>query len=478
MITYLQRVGKALMVPVSVLPVAAVLMGVGYWLDPVGWGSQNAAAAFLIKSGSALIDNMGILFAVGVAFGLTKDQDGPAALSGLTAWLVITTLLSPGSVASLRGMAIENISPAFGKINNQFIGILCGIVAAEVYNRFYRTELPTYLAFFSGKRLVPILTAFAMLLVSFLLMYIWPVIYDGLVSIGIGVSKLGPAGAGIFGTLNRLLIPVGMHHALNSVFWFNVAGINDIGNFWGNTGIKGVTGMYQAGFFPVMMFGLVGAVCAFIDTAKPENKVKVKSILLSAAFASFFTGITEPIEFSFMFLAPGLYVVHALLTGLSLFIASSLQFTAGFGFSAGLVDFVLSSRLPLANQPYMLLIQGIVFFAIYYFLFKIIILKFNLKTLGREDMEQTNNIVASGSTNSKYGDLAKALLPALGGTDNIKEITYCSTRLRLTVKDCDLINEASIKSVASGVIKVSKTSVHVIVGPTVQFVAEELENLV
>ncbi|MGL5254611.1 MAG: N-acetylglucosamine-specific PTS transporter subunit IIBC [Brevinema sp.] len=478
MITYLQRIGKALMMPVSILPVAAILMGIGYWIDPSGWGAENIYAAFFIKSGSALIDNMGILFAVGVAFGLTREQDGPAALSGLTAWLVITTLLSPESVASLRGIDPTLISPAFGKINNQFIGILCGIVAAEVYNRFHNTELPSYLAFFSGKRLVPILTAFAMLLISSVLMYIWPIIYDGLVAIGISISRLGPLGAGIFGTLNRLLIPVGMHHALNSVFWFNVAGINDIGNFWGSTGVKGVTGMYQAGFFPIMMFGLVGAVCAFINTAKPENKTKVKSILLSAAFASFFTGITEPIEFSFMFLAPALYVIHALLTGLSLFIASSLQFTAGFGFSAGLVDFILSSRLPLANKPYMLILQGLIFFFIYYFLFKIIILKLNLKTLGRESSGQTNTIVAQEKSKNKYEDIAYELLPALGGKSNIKEIFYCATRLRLTVEDSNRIDEAGIKCITSGVIKVSKTSVHVIVGPSVQFVAAELKKIV
>ena len=258
MFTYLQKIGRALMVPVSVLPAAAVLMGIGYWIDPSGWGSGNVLAAFLIKAGSSLIDNMGVLFAIGVAFGLSKEQDGPAAMSGMVAWLVITTLLSPGSVSQLQSIPVDQVSLAFGKINNQFIGIICGVVAAEIYNKFYKTELPAALAFFSGKRLVPIITAAVMLVVSFIFLYIWPIVFEALVNFGIAISKLEAVGAGLFGFLNRILIPLGLHHALNSVFWFDVAGINDIGNFWGNTGVKGVTGMYQAGFFPIMMFGLLG----------------------------------------------------------------------------------------------------------------------------------------------------------------------------------------------------------------------------
>ncbi len=477
MLTYLQKLGRSLMVPVAVLPAAAVLMGIGYWIDPTGWGSNSIVAAFLIKSGAALIDNMGILFAVGVAFGLSREQDGPAALSGLVAWLVITTLLAPGTVAALQGIAPELVSTAFGKIENQFIGILCGVVAAETYNKFYKTELPLALAFFSGKRLVPILTASFMIVVSFILMYLWPIIFGALVNFGISISSLGPVGAGLFGFFNRLLIPVGLHHALNSVFWFDVAGINDIGNFWAGTGIRGITGMYQAGFFPIMMFGLVGAVLAFIHTAKPENTAKVKSIFLAAAFASFFTGITEPIEFAFMFLAPGLYLLHAILTGLSLFIASSFGFTAGFGFSAGLVDFVLSSRLPMANMPYMLIAQGLVFFVIYYVLFRFLIVKFDLKTLGRDVMDEEVSITST-SGSDKHTALAEKLLVALGGASNITLVSNCSTRLRLEVMDSDIVNDAQVKAVATGLIKGSKTSVQVIVGPTVEFVAAALNTLI
>ena len=478
MFSYLQKIGRALMVPVSVLPAAAVLMGIGYWIDPAGWGSGNVLAAFLIKAGSSLIDNMGVLFAIGVAFGLSKEQDGPAAMSGMVAWLVITTLLSPGSVAQLQSIPLDQVSSAFAKINNQFIGIICGVIAAEIYNKFYKTELPAALAFFSGKRLVPIVTACVMLGVSFVFMYIWPAVYGALVNFGIMISKLDAVGAGLFGFFNRMLIPLGLHHALNSVFWFDVAGINDIGNFWGNTGVKGITGMYQAGFFPIMMFGLLGAICAFIQTAKPENKNKVRSIMIAAGFAAFFTGVTEPIEFAFMFLAPGLYLVHALLTGLSLFIAASFHLTAGFGFSAGFVDFFLSSRLPMANNPWLLIVQGVVFFVLYYVIFRFAIVKFNLKTPGREDASsEENEVTLSGGAN-QHGEVAQVLLIALGGSANIVAVEHCATRLRLEVLDSSIINEAQVKSVAVGLLKGSKTSAQIIIGPKVQFVATELKNLV
>lgn len=475
MFSYLQKIGKSLMVPVAVLPAAAVLMGIGYWIDPSGWGGDSALAAFLIKAGSSIIDNMGILFAVGVAFGMSKDKDGSAALAGLVAWLVVTTLLAPGSVAMLKGIPVEEVSPAFKKIQNQFIGILCGVIAAELYNRYSKVELPKALSFFSGRRLVPILTSVVMMIVSFILMAIWPVVFGGLVTFGISVSKMGAIGAGLYGFFNRLLIPIGLHHALNSVFWFDVAGINDIGNFWAGTGTKGITGMYQAGYFPIMMFGLVGAALAFIKTAKPENKAKISSIMLAAGFATFFTGITEPIEFAFMFVAPGLYLVHSILTGISLFIAASMQWTAGFGFSAGLVDFVLSSRLPLANNPLMLIAQGLVFFAIYYFVFVAIITKFNLKTPGREEEEVGAKV--ESTTKSKHDEIALVIFEALGGKENIVSVDYCATRLRLEVKDSSIIDDKRIKSVSSGVLKPTSTSVQVIVGTTVEFVATEFKKL-
>ncbi len=476
MFSYLQKIGKALMVPVAVLPAAAVLMGIGYWIDPSGWGGDNALAAFLIKAGAAIIDNMGMLFAVGIAYGMSRDKDGSAALAGLVAWLVVTTLLAPGSVAMLKGMPIDEVSPSFGKIENQFVGILCGVVSAEIYNKFSKTELPAALAFFSGRRLVPILTSVVMMGISFILMIIWPIIFSGLVSFGITISKLGAIGAGIYGFLNRLLIPVGLHHALNSVFWFDVAGINDIGNFWAGKGTRGVVGMYQAGFFPIMMFGLLGAALAFVKTARPENKTKIKSIMIAAGFATFFTGVTEPIEFAFMFVAPGLYLVHAILTGISLFISASMPWIAGFGFSAGLVDLVLSSKLPLAVKPFMLVVQGLVFFAIYYFVFTYAINKFNLLTPGREENLE-DEFIEDTKGDNKHSIIANTLIKALGGKENITSLDYCATRLRLEIKDSSLIDEKRVKSGSSGMLKPSKTSVQIIIGPTVEFVANELKTL-
>lgn len=482
---YLQKVGRALMVPVATLPAAAILMGVGYWIDPVGWGGDNALAAFFIKSGSAIIDNMSVLFAIGVAYGMSKDKDGAAALTGFVGFLVLTTLCSPAAVSMIQKIPADQVPAAFGKISNQFVGILVGIISAELYNRFSSVELPKALSFFSGRRLVPILTSFVMIFVAFILMYIWPVIFDGLVNFGEHIQKLGSVGAGVYAFFNRLLIPVGLHHALNSVFWFDVAGINDIPNFLGGAqsieagkAVVGITGRYQAGFFPIMMFGLPGAALAIYHCARPENKAKVLGIMMAGAFAAFFTGITEPLEFSFMFVAPVLYVIHAVLTGISVFIAASMQWIAGFGFSAGLVDMVLSSRNPLATHWWMLIPQGLVFFAIYYVVFRFTITKFNLMTPGRElavagSEADGQDVNVSGGQEQDVSGLARQYIAAVGGSDNLTGIDACITRLRLNVKDSSLVNEALAKRLgASGVIRLNKTSVQIIVG----FVAEKIAN--
>lgn len=479
-LSYLQKVGRALMVPVAVLPAAAILMGIGYWIDPNGWGGDSAVAAFLIKAGAAVIDNMSMLFAVGVAYGLSKDKDGAAALSGLVGFLVVTTLLSPAAVAQIQGITLEDVPFAFNKINNQFVGILVGIFSAELYNKFSKVELHSALAFFSGRRLVPIVVSVVMILVSFVLMFIWPIIFSGLQHFGETISGMGEIGAGIYGFFNRLLIPVGLHHALNSVFWFDVAGINDIPNFLGGqssidagTAVLGKTGMYQAGFFPIMMFGLPGAALAIYKAAKPENKAKTASIMLAAALSSFFTGVTEPLEFSFMFAAPILYVIHALLTGLSVYVAASMQWMAGFGFSAGLVDMVLSSQNPLAKQWYMLLVQGVAFFAIYYFTFLALIKGLNLKTPGRE-VEEVDGSTASASEDA--GELAAQYVSALGGRDNLVVIDACITRLRLTLKDRSLISETDLKALgAMGVVKIGDNNLQVIIGPQAESIADRIK---
>lgn len=482
---YLQKVGRALMVPVATLPAAAILMGVGYWIDPVGWGGENALAAFFIKSGSAIIENMGVLFAVGVAYGMSKDKDGAAALAGFVGFLVLTTLCSPAAVSMIQKLPLDQVPAAFGKIQNQFVGIMVGIISAELYNRFSTVELPKALSFFSGRRLVPIITSFVMIAVAFIMMFIWPVVFSGLVSFGEHIQKLGSAGAGLYAFFNRLLIPVGLHHALNSVFWFDVAGINDIPNFLGGAqsieagkATVGITGRYQAGFFPIMMFGLPGAALAIYHCARPENKAKVLGIMMAGAFAAFFTGITEPLEFSFMFVAPVLYVIHAILTGISVYIAASMHWIAGFGFSAGLVDMVLSSRNPLATQWWMLIPQGLVFFVIYYVVFRFTITKFNMLTPGRElavagDESDGQDINVSTNGEQDVSGLARQYIAAVGGSANLTGIDACITRLRLNVNDSSLVNEAMAKRLgATGVIRLNKTSVQIIVG----FVAEKIAN--
>ncbi len=472
---YLQRLGKSLMLPVAALPVASILMGIGYWIDPTGWGANNVGAAFLIKAGGALIDNMAILFAIGVAVGMSDDNEGTAGLAGLVSWLVITTLLSTGAVAMFKGIDVADVPAAFGKTQTQFIGIIAGLIGASCYNKFKNTKLPDALGFFSGKRSVAIMTALASLVASLILFFIWPAIYGALVSFGKAIISTNAVGAGIYAFFNRLLIPFGLHHALNSVFWFDVAGINDIANFWGQMGdgVYGQTGMYMTGFFPVMMFGLPAGALAMYHTAKDNKKKVVYGLLLAAALSSFFTGVTEPLEFAFMFLAPGLYVVHALLTGISAVVCTLLPVRAGFNFSAGFVDWFLSFRAPMAENPWLIIPIGLAFGVIYYVVFRIIITKFNLKTPGREDDDElTENTVINGDMN----ELAKAYIEALGGKDNILTVDNCVTRLRLNVKDNSVITDKKLTSLgARGVIRPGKGSIQVIVGTNVQFVADAVK---
>lgn len=478
MMKYLQRIGKSLMLPVALLPAAALLMGIGYWFDPIGWGANRPIASLLITAGAALVDNLPLLFAIGVALGMTKKQDGASALAGIAAFLIITNVLKTGSVANLMSIPAEEVPAAFSKINNSFIGILAGAIGAFSFDKFHMVELPKSLAFFSGKRLAPIMASAIGLVVSGLLFFIWPVIFSGMVTFGTSVTGLGALGAGIFGFFNRLLIPIGIHHALNAVFFFDVAGISDIANFWGGTGIKGVTGMYQAGFFPVMMFGLPAAGFAMYQAAKPEKKHQIAALMITAGFASFATGVTEPLEFAFMFAAPLLYVVHAFLTGLSMTVAALMHATAGFTFSGGLIDFILSSRLPMANKPFLLILQGLVFALIYYTVFRILIVKFNLLTPGREEDDYFEEEEKLAFNKANYGEVAKKVLEGVGGLDNLTGVDNCTTRLRLEVKDSSLVNEKVVKeSGAFGVIKPSKTSVQVVIGPDVEFVSEELKKI-
>lgn len=481
MMKYLQKLGKSLMLPVACLPVCGILMGLGYALSPAAMqgGDITGVAAiigfFMIKAGGALIDNMSWLFAVGVGVGMSDDNDGTAGLAGLVSWLTITTVLASGTIAVLTG---ADADPAFAKISNQFIGILAGIVGATCYNRFKGTKLPDALAFFSGKRSVAIVTAVVSLLVSAVLFFVWPLVYGGLVALGSGIVSMGAIGSGIYAFLNRLLIPFGLHHALNSVFWFDAIGINDLGNFWGNTGTLGETGMYMAGFFPSMMFGLPAAALAMIHCAKPEKRKTAAGLLGAAAICSFICGVTEPFEFAFVFLAPALYLVYAILYGIFAAVSVGLGFRAGFSFSAGLTDLVFSSQLPLAQKVWLILPLGIAAAVVFYIVFRFAITKFDLKTPGREDDEANDAEMKAVLSNNDFTKVAEIVLAGLGGKENVTSLDNCITRLRLEVKDYTAVDENKIKSAGvAGVIRPNKTSVQVIIGTKVQFVADEMKKM-
>ncbi|MBO0454278.1 PTS transporter subunit EIIC [Candidatus Enterococcus murrayae] len=369
----IRRLGGSLLPAISVLPVASLMLGIGQWVN--SFQSDSFLANLLIVTGNFILGNISILFALSVSMGLAKGGDVCLPISATLAFLMITNLLKG---TFLTKMGITNFADridALEKLNNQFIGIIIGVLVAYLYNRFSETKLPKYLAFFDGPRIVPILTVLATLILGGILYFIWPYLFSLLVDFGKMISGLGSVGAGLFGFFNRLLVPTGLHNALNSVFWFDLAGINDIANFWSSKGEKGIVGMYQAGFFPVTMFGLPGAALAMYRHASNRSE-KLKSLLIANAFTAFLMGVSEPIELLFMFSFPPLFLVHACLTGLSLFVCSFFRWTAGFGFSSGLMDYVLSLRIPIANQPYMLLIVGAAAFLLYYVLFSFFINKF------------------------------------------------------------------------------------------------------
>ena len=489
MMKYLQKLGKAMMLPVAALPICGILMGLGYALAPAAMGAAGATegfayvlGVFLIKAGAALIDNMAILFAIGVGVGLAQDKDGTAGLAGMISYLMITTLLNPGTVSTIApGMIASEINQvAFAKIGgNAFIGILAGLVGGICYNKFKGTKLPDVLAFFSGKRSVAIVTAVVSIVVAAILLFVWPVIFGGLVALGNAIVGLGAVGAGIYAFLNRLLIPTGLHHALNNVFWFDTIGLGDLSAYWGaktSADMGWSVGMYMAGFFPCMMFGIPGAALAIIQTAKPGKRKNAIGIVGTAAVCAFICGVTEPFEFAFMFLAFPLYVVYAALYGIFTTIAVALGFRAGFVFSAGATDLIFSASLPAAANTWLILPLGAAAFIVFYFVFKFAITKWDLKTPGREDDQEGELKIEMASDD--YTTMAQIILEGLGGKENVTSIDHCITRLRLEVKDRLLVDEKKIKSSgASGVIRPGKTAVQVVIGPKVQFVYEEFKKI-
>ena len=485
---FLQKLGKALMLPVAVLPICGILMGIGYYLCPATMqggdieGVKNLIGFFLVKAGSALIENMAILFAIGVGVGMSEKNDGTGGIAALASWLMITTLLSTGVVTTLIPSIADNATKtlAFNKIENPFIGILSGVIGSSCYNKFKNTKLPNWLAFFSGKRCVAIIAGLVSIIVSAVLLFVWPLLFGALVALGDAVAGMGVVGAGIYAFLNRLLIPTGLHHALNNVFWFDTIGLGDLQHFWAGEISADVTwslGMYMSGFFPCMMFGIPGAALAMIQCAKPAKKKIAIGLVASAAVCSFICGVTEPFEFGFMFLAPGLYVIYALLYGIFTIITVALGFRAGFSFSAGATDLLFSSTLPAAQKTMLIIPLGIAAFVVFYFVFLFAIKKFDLKTPGREDddLEEEKNVQLASDD---YTEIAKKILAGCGGKGNIVSIDNCVTRLRLEVRDMTAVNDKAIKAAGvAGVIKPGKTSVQVIVGTKVQFVADAFSKL-
>ena len=488
MMKYLQKLGKALMLPVAALPVCGILMGIGYALAPAVMGAEGATSGaaytvgfLLIKAGGALIDNMAWLFAIGAAVGLSDDHDGTAGLAGLVSFLMMQQLLSPGVVGAVRTLEEGSVDYiAFSKIaGNSFIGILAAIIGAACYNKFKNTQLPDWLAFFSGKRSVAIVTAVVSIVVSVVLLFVWPVIFGVLVALGNGIAKMDGVGAGIYAFLNRLLIPTGLHHALNNVFWFGTIGLGDLSHYWAGDTSADVgwdLGMYMSGFFPCMMFGIAGAALAMVQTAK--NKKAAIGLVVSAAICAFVCGVTEPFEFGFMFLCFPLYIVYAALYGIFTIITYYSGFRAGFCFSAGATDLVFSASLPAAANTWMIIPLGIAAFVVFYLVFRFAITKFDLKTPGREDEDEEAAEANITLANNDYTAIAKGVLAAVGGKGNVANVDYCATRLRFEIKDHTAVDEKAVKKAgAAGVIRPSKTACQVVIGPKVQFVYDELKKM-
>ena len=487
---FLQRLGKSLMLPVACLPICGILMGIGYMLAPAAMAGEVAGfqasgiayqiGYYLIKAGGALIDNIAILFAIGIGVGMSEDNDGTGGLAALASWLMITNLLATANVTVIMPSIANNpdATLAFDKIANPFIGIIAGIIGSMCYNKFKGTQLPNWLSFFRGKRCVAIVAGVTSIVASVILLFVWPIVFGALVALGEGILGMKAVGAGLYAFFNRLLIPFGLHHALNNVFWFDTIGIGDLSNYWAGKTSADVTwslGMYMSGFFPCMMFGVPGAALAMVHTAK--NKKAAIGLLASAALCAFVCGVTEPFEFAFMFLAPVLYLIYAVLYGIFTFVTVLVGFRAGFSFSAGATDLVFSSFLPAAEKTWLIIPLGIAAFVVFYVVFRFAIQAFDLKTPGREDddAEAEKQAVLA---NDDFTEVAKVILEGVGGKENVTSIDNCITRLRLEIKDYTKVDEKKIKSAGvAGVIRPGQKSVQVIVGTKVQFVADEFKKL-
>ena len=467
----LQPLGRALMLPIAVLPVAGLLLRLGQ--------PDLLNIDFVAAAGNAVFHNLGLLFAIGVAVGFAKDGNGAAGLAGVVCFLVAVNgaealIAAPKAAAGLDAKTAAIVASDFraGALQKLWVplGIVSGLIAGGFYNRFGAIKLPDFLAFFGGRRFVPIISGLAGLALAAAAGFGWTGLSSAIDALSRFIVGAGPFGLFLYGVLNRLLIVTGLHHILNNVVWFI------IGDYHGATGDLNrffagdpTAGSFMAGFFPVMMFGLPAACLAMYHEAKPERRAEAGGLLLSLALTVFLTGVTEPIEFSFMFLAPALYGLHALLTGAAMVVMDLLGVKLGFGFSAGLFDYALNFGK--ATKPLLLLPVGVVYAGLYYGLFRFFIRRFDLKTPGRDEAP------AAARTQRAPADRARGYIEALGGAGNLTHVGACTTRLRLVVVDQGAVDEAALKALgARGVIRPSERDLQVVVGAVADQVAREINE--
>jgi len=470
-----QALGRALMLPIAVLPLAGLLLRLGQ--------PDLLAMPAIAAAGDAIFGNLGILFAIGVAVGLAKENHGAAGLAGVVGYLVATKgaevlLAVPPSVTAGVDAAYAGLATSawkakeLGKLSVP-IGILCGVIGGWFYNRYNNIKLPSYLAFFGGRRFVPIVTGGAGLLLAFVFGFGWPVLEQGMDQVIPTVGSPVEVGRFAYGVLKRILIVTGLHHIIDNLAWFL------IGDYGGVTGdLKRFfagdphAGFFMSGFFPVMMFGLPAACLAMYRCARPERRRETGGLLVSMSLTSFLTGVTEPIEFTFMFLAPLLYALHAVLTGVAMVLMYAIDCRLGFSFSAGLFDYVLNYKF--AEHPLYLLPVGALYFGVYYGVFRWAIERFDLKTPGREAAEAN----APALPVATAGDgVAPGFIAALGGAANLINVDACTTRLRLQLKNPAAIDEVALRKLGSrGVLKLGEQSVQVVLGPIADQVASEIRE--
>jgi PTS system N-acetylglucosamine-specific IIC component len=452
--TGFQQLGRALMLPIAVLPIAGLLLRLGQ-PDLLNWVAVAAA-------GKAVFDNLGLLFAVGVAVGLARENHGAAGLAALVGY-VVTMRAAETLLNAAPGSLTKPSIP---------VGLLSGIIAGVAYNRYSNINLPSYLSFFGGRRFIPIVSGVLGLMLGIILGYAWPFIEHGMDSASHAILEAGSIGLFAYGVLNRILIVTGLHHILNNFAWFI------LGDYHGATGDLNrffagdpSAGAFMSGFFPVMMFGLPGACLAMYHTARPERRAGVAGLLLSLGLTSFLTGVTEPVEFTFMFLAPVLYALHAVATGLAMVLMNAFGVHLGFSFSAGLFDYVLNFTH--AQRPLLLIPIGIGYFVLYYVVFRVCIVRLNLSTPGRE----ADDPLSQASAPVTAGTRGRSFVDALGGAGNLTEVTACTTRLRLSLVDNRAIDEPALSRLGSrGLLRSSSTGLQVVLGPIADQVAGEIRD--